>query len=48
MLMRGCRQPMTKGRVWDAPEELEEVSRKRKVGTGYVEEDGLGGFYSFI
>lgn len=50
--MRGCQQPVTSGRLWDAPEELEKVSRKREVwmsllrllrqrpGTGYVEEDG--------
>lgn len=49
---RGCGQPVTSGRLWDAPEELEKVSRKRedwmsllkllcqRPGTRYVEEDG--------
>lgn len=56
ILMSGCRQPVTSGRLLDAPEELEKVSRKREVwmslirllrqqtGTGYVEEDGWMGF----
>lgn len=52
ILMCGCRQLVTSGRLWDALEELEKVSRKREVwmsllrllrqrpGTGYVAEDG--------